>query len=120
MKYLVMIFQDESDEALTQELSTPAVMAEYFAYSDMLRATGGDGGSSEALHPSSTASTIKIRNGKMTVTDGPFAESKEQIGGYYLIEAKDLDQAIALAAQCPGAKHGAVEVRPCVDFSQMG
>ncbi|TLY62054.1 MAG: YciI family protein, partial [Gammaproteobacteria bacterium] len=66
----------------------------------------------DRLRPVSTASTVRVRNGKTVTSDGPFAETREQLGGYYFIEAKDLDQAIAIAARIPGARHGSIEVRP--------
>jgi hypothetical protein len=116
MKYIVLIY---SNEALDTPESAAESMPAYFAYSDML-ASAGKAAGQEALHPTATAKSIRVRDGKTLVTDGPFAETKEQLGGYYLIEAKDLDEAIALAAKCPGAQHGTIELRPCVDFSQMG
>ncbi len=119
MKFLAMIIVDEQDQAAQALAYSPAMMGEYLAYGEMLRTKGAEAGN-QALQPSATATTIRIRNGKTIVSDGPFAETKEHIGGYYLIEAKDRDDAIALASKCPGAKHGVVEVRPCVDFSQMG
>jgi hypothetical protein len=72
----------------------------------------------EALYPTTSATTVRVQNGKTTTTDGPFAETKEALGGYYVVNAKDLDEAIEFAAACPGAKRGAIEVRPLVDFSQ--
>jgi hypothetical protein len=74
--------------------------------------------SGEALHPSSTATTVRVRNGKIATTDGPFAETKEQFGGFYLVECKDLDEAIQWASKIPHASQDAVEIRPVVDFSQ--
>jgi hypothetical protein len=74
--------------------------------------------SGNRLTPSARGTTVRVREGKRLVTDGPFAESKEQIGGYYLIEAKDLDEAIAIAAKCPGSHHGSVEVRPIMTMGQ--
>jgi hypothetical protein len=70
-----------------------------------------------ALQGIATATTVRVRNGKTTVTDGPFAETKEQLGGYYLVEAKDLDEAISIAARIPGSKHGSIEVRPIMKFN---
>jgi hypothetical protein len=72
----------------------------------------------EALQPPNTAVTLRDANGKVGVTDGPFAETKEQLGGYYLVEASDLDQAIKLAAQIPGARYGSIEVRPLMEFER--
>ena len=69
------------------------------------------------LHPVSTATTVRIRDGKRLVTDGPFAETREQLGGYFLVDAKDLDEALEIAAQIPGARFGTVEVRPVIDLS---
>ena len=70
-----------------------------------------------ALQGIATATTVRVRNGKTTVTDGPFAETKEQLGGYYLVEAKDLDEAISIAARIPGARNGSIEVRPIMKFN---
>ena len=115
MQYLVLIYSEEPttppDPAQIGE-----VMAEYNAYSQMLRDRGAFVGG-EALQPTSTATTVRVRDGQTMTTDGPFAETKEALGGYYVIEAKDLDEALALGAACPGAKHGSIEVRPIVDFS---
>jgi hypothetical protein len=69
------------------------------------------------LEPVTTATTVRVLDGKRVTTDGPFAETKEALGGFYLVEAKDLDEALDLAAQCPGAKVGSIEVRPVIDFS---
>ena len=118
MRYLVLIY----DEASANPSPEPpdmavigAVMEEYNAYSKMLRDSGAYV-AGEALQPVTTATTIRNRNGETLTTDGPFAETKEALGGFYLIEAKDLDEALALGAACPGAKYGSIEVRPIVDF----
>lgn len=114
MKYLVLIFQDERRGA---ELSTKepesfkAMVQEFMDYSASLQAAKVLV-SSNALQPSSTATTVRIRNGKTTHTDGPFAETKEQLGGYYLLDVPNLDEALKWAAKCPGAKWGSIEVRP--------
>lgn len=113
-EYTVLIYSDES-EVWTPE-QEKEVMDAYWAYTDMLTSSG-KGDSGQALHPTSTATTVRVRDGKTLTTDGPFVESKEALGGFYVVNADDLDGAIALAAQCPGAKYGAVEVRPVVDFS---
>jgi len=73
---------------------------------------------SNALQSTNTATTVRVRNGKLSTTDGPFVETKEQLGGYYLIEAKDLNDAIQVAARIPGARHGAVEVRPVREYQR--
>lgn len=113
-QYAVLIYDDET--AVWSPEQEQEVMAAYWAYSGMLTDSGkGDAG--EALHPTSTATTIRVRDGQTLTTDGPFVESKEALGGFYIINAADLDEAIGLAAQCPGARTGAVEVRPVIDFS---
>ncbi len=117
MQYLVMIYSDEKADASATKEETDAWMGEYFAYTEALQKSGimlvG-----EALHPTSTATTVRVQNGKKITTHGPFAETKEQLGGFYLLNCKDLDEAIEWAAKCPGARVGSIEVRPIVDFSQ--
>ncbi len=115
MQYLVLIYSEEPT-APPDPAQIGQVMAEYNGYSQMLRDRGAFVGG-EALQPTSTATTVRVRDGQTMTTDGPFAETKEALGGYYLIEAKDLDEALALGAACPGAKYGSIEVRPIVDFS---
>jgi len=118
MRYLVLIY-DEQTANPSPEPPDPAargaVMEEYNAYSKMLR-DGGTYVAGEALQPVTTATTIRVRDGQTMTTDGPFAETKEALGGFYLIEAKDLDEALELGRKCPGAKYGSIEVRPVVDF----
>ncbi len=113
-EYAVLIYGDETEEWTPDQQKE--VMDAYWAYSKMLDDKDLCP-ASEALHPTSTATTVRVRDGKTLTTDGPFVESKEALGGFYIIKADDLDGAISLAAQCPGAQHGAVEVRPVVDFS---
>ena len=115
MQYLVLIYSEESTEAPDME-RIGAVMEEYNAYSQMLR-DKGHYVAGEALQPTATATTVRIRDGQTLTTDGPFAETKEALGGFYLIEAADLDEALRLGGACPGAKWGSIEVRPIVDFS---
>ncbi len=115
MQYLVLIYSDEPT-APPDSAQIGQVMAEYNAYSQMLRDRGAFVGG-EALQPTSTATTVRVRDGQTMTTDGPFAETKEALGGYYLIEAKDLDEALELGAACPGVKYGSIEVRPIVGFS---
>jgi hypothetical protein len=91
-------------------------MGEYNGYTAMLRERGAYK-AGEALEPVSTATTIRMQDGEAVMTDGPFAETKEALGGFYLIEAADLDEALELAAKCPGVRYGSIEVRPIVDFS---
>jgi hypothetical protein len=115
MQYLVLIYSEESNEP-PDPAAMGAVMEEYNAYSKMLRDSGAFV-AGEALQPTASATTVRIRDGQTLTTDGPFAETKEALGGFYLIEAKDLDEALALGAACPGAKWGSIEVRPIVDFA---
>ena len=115
MQYLVLIYSEEPTAA-PDAAQIGAVMDEYNAYSQMLR-DKGHYVAGEALQPTATATTVRIRDGQTLTTDGPFAETKEALGGFYLVEAKDLDEALALGAACPGAKWGSIEVRPIVDFA---
>ena len=110
MQYLLMLYADESGwTKLTPEEQQRGVEA-YRAYTETLKAAGVHVGSSR-LRPSSTATTVHANNGKTQVLDGPFSDSKEQLGGYYLIETPDLDSALTWASRCPGAHHGTIEVR---------
>ncbi len=111
MRYLLMIHSNEAGEASLTPEQGQQVMAAYMAYSEALKKAGAFIGT-ERLRPTATATTVRVANGKTDVQDGPYAESKEQLGGYYLIDAPDLDAALAWAARCPGASHGVVEVRP--------
>ena len=111
MQYMLAIFADEKGWAKLSKAEQEQGSAAYGAYTDALVKSGAMV-AGERLRPTSTASTVKVGNGKTKVLNGPYAESKEQLGGYYIIEAKDLDAAIAWAAKCPGAHHGTIEVRP--------
>jgi hypothetical protein len=117
MKYLCLIYDEEQTMAAMPKEEADAFMGEYFAFTEGVRASG-QFLAGEALHPVHTATTVRIRNGRVTTTDGPFAETREQLGGFYLIEARDLNDAIQVAARIPSARTGSVEVRPVVDFSQ--
>ena len=118
MKYLCLIYDDENAWATLPQAESDAIMGEYFAFTNGIQESG-QYVAGEALQPTSTATTIRIRNGKLSTTDGPFAETKEQLGGFYLIEARDLNEAIQVAAKIPSARFGSIEVRPVVDFSQQ-
>ena len=120
--YAALIYDDAAAE---KEETTPeswaAVMADYQEFGEKAGAAGVIMGG-EALQPSMTATTVRVSGGKggdATTTDGPFAETKEVLGGFYLLNCKDLDEAIGWAQQIPGAWHGCVEVRPCIDFENM-
>jgi hypothetical protein len=118
MKYLCLIYDDEQKLGAMPQAESDKFMAEYFAFSDDIRKSGHmiHG---EALQPVQTATTVRKRNGKISTTDGPFAETKEQLGGFYLIEAKDLNEAIQVASRIPSVRIGSIEVRPVVDFSKQ-
>src|SRR5205085_9792775 len=94
-----------------------AMMAEYGAFTKGIKDSGHSVGG-EALQPTPSATTLRVRNGKVSATDGPFAETKEQLGGFYLIDAKDLNDAIQVASKIPSAKYGSVEVRPIMEFNE--
>ena len=114
MRYAILIYDENSANPPAEPPPpevTQQVMNEYWAYTAMLNGRGANLGG-EALQPVQTATTVRVRDGKTLVTDGPFAETKEALGGFYLVEAKDLDEALEFAAACPGAKEGSVEVRP--------
>ncbi len=111
MRYMLLIYNAESDwHALSPE-EQGKIYNEYMAYTEDIK-THGQHLAGDPLQPVATATTVRVRDGKTLTTDGPFAETKEQLGGYYMVDAKDLDEAIALAARIPGARHGSVEVRP--------
>lgn len=115
MKYLCLIYSDESQWAAMSEAQVNAVLGEYFAFTDEIKTSGHLLGGNSLL-PTTAATTVRVRHGKLSATDGPFAETKEQLGGYYLIEAPDLNDAIRVAGRIPGARHGSVEVRPIEEF----
>jgi hypothetical protein len=115
MKYLLMMYRREADAATATPEQTEAMMSEYFAFTEAVNKRGVFQGG-EGLHDTNKATTVRTHNDKHVITDGPFAETKEQLGGYYLIDCKDLDEAIEIAKLCPGSKYGAVEVRPVMEF----
>lgn len=117
MQYLLLIYSDEAADARRPESEQQAEMTAYFAYTEEVKKAGALK-AGDALHPTSTATTVRLRGGKLTTTDGPFAETKEQLAGYYLLECKNLDEAIQWAAKIPHAALGSIEIRPVVDFSQ--
>jgi hypothetical protein len=115
MQYLLMIYRNEADLGKMSAADRQTMTADYGAFTQSIIQSGhfkaGDG-----LQPTSTATTVRVRDGKTLTTDGPFAETREQLGGYYLVEAKDLDTALAIAARIPGAKTGSIEVRPIMVY----
>jgi hypothetical protein len=118
MRYLCLIYENEQAWASMPKEEADAVFGEYFAFTEGIKQSGHHLGG-EALQPTQTATTVRIRNGKVSTTDGPFAETKEQLGGFYLIDARDLNDAISVASKIPGARYGSIEIRPVVDFSQQ-
>ncbi len=115
MKYVLMIYTSESNDAGATPEQQAAVMAEYNVFTKQLNEHKAYLGG-EALMPTSTATSVRVRDGKRAITDGPFAETKEQLGGFYIIEAPDLNGAIEAATMCPGAKYGSVELRPVMEM----
>lgn len=119
-KYAALIYSEESDPSTVTPEEQGAVMADYMEFG---RNNGASLAGGEALHPVSTATTVHVeggKGGKAVFTDGPFAETKEVLGGFYLIDVADLDAALAVAQQIPGAWHGRIEVRPVVEFDDEG
>jgi hypothetical protein len=111
MQYLLMLYSNESGWANMTPADQEQAMGAYSAYTEALKKAGVLAGSNR-LQPISAATTVRVANSKTQVLNGPYADSKEQLGGYYLIDVPDLDAAISWAARCPGAGHGIVEVRP--------
>jgi hypothetical protein len=111
MQYMLMIHTEEGGWARLTETEQQQAMAAYYAYTEALQKAHAFI-TTNRLQPSSAATTVRITNGKSQVLNGPYVESKEQFGGFYIIEAPDLDAALSWAARCPGASHGVVEVRP--------
>lgn len=116
MKYACLIYSDENDPEVSPQPGSPAfepIMAGYFKF-------GADAAdkivAGEALTPTTTATSVRLRDGEITTTDGPFAETKEHLGGFYILECADLDEAISLAAKIPHAATGTIEVRPVIEF----
>jgi hypothetical protein len=115
MKYAMLIYTDQEQDSKATEAEQQATMGAYYAFTNdvqekKLYVAG------EALHPTTSSTTVRVRDGKTLATDGPFAETKEQLGGFYLLDCKNLDEAIEYAAKIPGASHGSVEVRPIMIF----
>jgi hypothetical protein len=115
MKYLCLIYDEEKRQSTMSKAEGDAMMGEYYAFTEGIRKSG-QYINGNALQPVHTATTVRLRHGKMSTTDGPFAETKEQLGGYYLIEARDLNEAIHVAAKIPSARSGSVEVRPIMEY----
>jgi hypothetical protein len=117
MRYLCLIYAEETKVGTMSKSEAEAFTGEYFAFTEGIEKSGHFLGG-EALEPVHTATTLRVRNGKLSTTDGPFAETKEQLGGFYLISARDLNEAIQVASRIPSARLGSVEVRPIREFKQ--
>ncbi len=115
MRYALLIYTDEAQDAQATKEDWDAMMVAYNAFGEQFKEqiAGGD-----ALLPTSSATTVRVRDGKMLTTDGPFAETKEQLGGFYIVKAANLDEAITIASHIPGAKFGSIEVRPVMEFGE--
>ena len=115
MQYLLMIYRSEAEFGKMDAVARKEMSGEYGAFTQSIIQSGhfkaGDG-----LQPTTTATTVRVREGKTLTTDGPFAETREQLGGYYLVEARDLDTALAIAARIPEARNGSIEVRPVMVY----
>jgi len=115
MKYALLIYADESTQEKQGTPEFDAMYQGYYKFTEDITSEGINLGG-EALHDVESATSVRVRGGERTVTDGPFAETKEQLGGFYLIDVPDIDQAIATAARIPGVNRGTIEIRPLVDF----
>lgn len=115
MRYAVLIYTPEAEASTPTGDDGSAMMAEYAAFTQ-LATERGVMRAGEALQPSATATTVRLRDGQTLLTDGPYAETKEQLGGFYLFDCRDIDEALELAARIPGARHGAIEVRPILEL----
>ncbi|MBZ5533555.1 MAG: YciI family protein [Acidobacteriia bacterium] len=118
MKYLLLIYGNEAHWDTLQDAERMKIYKEFMDFSADLKKNGKYVGGNE-LKPIATATTVRVRDGKRAVTDGPFAETKEQLGGYYLVDAKDLDEALGLAARIPSVRWGSIEVRPINPHDDM-
>lgn len=111
MQYLLLIYSNEKEIAALNPIERTSMMADYTEFTKGI-IQAGQFKAGDRLKPTSAATTVRVRNGQTVTTDGPFAETREQLGGYYLVDAKNLDEAIAIAARIPGARLGSIEVRP--------
>jgi hypothetical protein len=116
MEYMLLIYWNEEEAKKRTDAEQAQMHREYMTFTENISQAGKNKGGN-GLQRSATATTVRVRDGKTTVTDGPFAETREQLGGYYLVEAKDLDEAISLASRIPGAKSGSIEVRPVMKIN---
>lgn len=115
MQYILLIYQNEAEAKARDEEESKRMFGEYLAFTAAVKQSG-QLRAGEPLEPTSTATTVRVKGGKTMRTDGPFAETREQLGGFYVLEAKDLDEAVSLAARLPAAKTGSIEVRPIMSL----
>jgi hypothetical protein len=117
MRYMLLIYINEDDYQTASKDAATKMTASYFAYTDAMKEAGVwlDGG---RLRPTSMATSVRFQDGQKKVLDGPYADTKEQLGGYYMIEAPDMDAALSWAARCPGAQYGTIEVRPIWEYTE--
>ncbi|HKY36541.1 MAG TPA: YciI family protein [Polyangiaceae bacterium] len=115
MQYILLIYENEAVQKARSEEESKRIFGEYMAFTGAIKQSGHMR-AGEPLQPTSTATTVRVKSGKTVRTDGPFAETREQLGGFYIIEAKDLDEAVSIAARLPSAKTGSVEVRPIMSM----
>jgi hypothetical protein len=115
MRYMLLIYGQEGQWGNASEAEQEAEMAKWYSYTQELQ-NAGVSTAGDALQPTSTATSVRDKDGEPMVTDGPFAETKEQLGGYYLLDVADLDEAIKWAHKCPGAQYGTIELRPIMEF----
>ena len=118
MQYMLLIYSNEKDWDKQTPEQMGEVMAEYNAFTESI-VKSGNYKAGEPLEPTTAATTVRVRNGKTQITDGPFAETREQLGGFYWVEAKDLDQALQMAARIPSVRVGCIEVRPIMPMEKM-
>ena len=118
MKYMLLIHDDEKAWAKMTDAERQRIYGEYGQFGQQIKDTGHYLAGAQ-LQPTTTATSVRVRDGKRLVTDGPFAETREQLGGYYLVNAKDLDEAIGITARIPSAKAGTIEVRPVVEMGSQ-
>lgn len=118
MQYMLLIYSNEKDWDKQTPEQMGEVMAEYNAFTESI-VKSGNYKAGEPLEPTTAATTVRVRNGKTQITDGPFAETREQLGGFYWVEARDLDQALQMAARIPSARVGCIEVRPVMPMEKM-
>jgi hypothetical protein len=119
MKFMLLLWDEEGQWTDMSEEETAAEMARWEEYTNQIVAAGAMV-SGEGLQPSATSKTLRIENGERVVTDGPFAETKEQLGGFYVIECGSVDEALDWAAKAPSADQGATEIRPVIPYEEMG